>query len=192
MSKRITAILFPFLFLLIFFPVTSGSQAGDLELIQVFFSPEDDCGGEILKRIEGAKNAIDAAIYVFTSRSLAQALVNAQERGVKVRLCLDGEGIQAKYSKDKFLQRKKIPLRIKKDRGLMHHKFCLIDGEILITGSYNWTRSANRRNDENLIILHLPEVVRIYKDYFDRLWTGKVPDEVEYVDPVNLRKNFDE
>ena len=188
MSKRITAILFPSLFLLIFLPVFSGSQREDLELIQVFFSPGDDCGGEILKRIEGAKNTIDAALYLFTSRPLSQAIVNAHERGVKIRICLEGEKVRNRYSKDEYLKKNGISLRIREDRGLMHNKFCIIDGGTLITGSYNWTRSADLWNDENIIILRVPEVILTFEEYFENLWNGNIPEGSEYADTLRLMK----
>src|SRR3990172_5732377 len=138
--------------------VLSAYQEETGEEIQVFFSPEDDCGREILKRIKGAKKSIDIAVYLFTSRHLSRALVEAHNRGVSVRVSLEGEKVRDKYSKDEYLEKNGIPLRIRDDRGIMHHKFCIIDGEILITGSYNCTHSADLYNDENILILRIPEV----------------------------------
>ena len=161
---------------------------GGEEPIQVFFSPEEDCGAEILKRIEESKKSIDAAIYLFTSRTLSRAIVNAHNRGVKVRIILEGENVKDKFSKDEFLREKGIPIRIREDRGIMHNKFSIIDGEILITGSYNWTHSADLYNDENLLILKIPEVIKTYEAYFERLWRGEVPESAVYSDTLTLRK----
>jgi phosphatidylserine/phosphatidylglycerophosphate/cardiolipin synthase-like enzyme len=55
----------------------------------------------------------------------------------------------------------------------MHNKFTIIDNRILLTGSYNWTFSANNRNDENLMVIDDPEVIEIFQNQFINLWTNK-------------------
>jgi phosphatidylserine/phosphatidylglycerophosphate/cardiolipin synthase-like enzyme len=188
MVDRFTTSFLVALLFIIFIPLSVDSQKEDLELIQVFFSPEDNCGGEILKRIEEAKHTIDAALYLFTSQPLSRAIVNAKERGVKVRIFLEGEKVDDRYSKDDYLKRNGIPLRVRDDRGLMHNKFCVIDGKTLITGSYNWTHSADLWNDENIIILQAPEVILMYAEYFERLWNGEVSEGSVYADTLRLMK----
>jgi phosphatidylserine/phosphatidylglycerophosphate/cardiolipin synthase-like enzyme len=188
MIERITTFLLLPLYFLIFIPLSTDSQEKDLKLIQVFFSPEENCGGEILKRIEEAKHTIDAALYLFTSRPLSREIINAKDRGVKIRICLEGEKIDDRYSKDEYLKNNGISLRVRDDRGLMHNKFCIIDNKTLITGSYNWTHSADLWNDENIIILRVPEVILVYEEYFERLWNEEISEGAVYADMLKLMK----
>ena len=102
----------------------------------------------------------DVAMFSFTSRPLARALVRAAQRGVRVRVVLDDGQAKSKYSKYRFLVNKGIPVKLDNRSAYMHHKFAVIDHKMVITGSYNWTASAKKRNDENLVVLRDPEFVR--------------------------------
>ena len=146
---------------------------------EVYFSPEGGAREAILRRIENAGQRIDVAMYAFTSRELAWALAKARERGVLVRVLLDGEFIQNEYSKDKFLTNRGVEVRVEMShltqsgdfQGLMHNKFAIIDEKTAITGSYNWTASAQEQSEENLLIF--PEsarLARLYTEQFEKLW----------------------
>jgi len=100
------------------------------------------------------------AMFSFTSRPLARALVRAAQRGVRVRVVQDDGQAKSKYSKYRFLVNKGIPVKLDNRSAYMHHKFAVIDHKMVITGSYNWTASAKKRNDENLVVLRDPEFVR--------------------------------
>lgn len=147
--------------------------------IEVYFSPNGGAAHAIIEKLDGAKKSIDVAMYAFTSRELAWALIRAHEKGINVRVLLDGDFIKDKYSKHNFLSKRGINVRIDKShllqsgesKGRMHHKFAIIDNKILITGSYNWTASAEKRNDENLLIFkNAPELVKAYRKEFDKIW----------------------
>ncbi len=155
----------------------------DGAVIKVFFSPEDDCVRQIRAEINRAQDSIDIAMYYFTSRPLAQALDKALQRGVKVRVCLDEKQRTEKYSKAKFLKSRGITVKFKNGNGvgIMHNKFSIIDNQVVITGSYNWTASADIRNDENLLIIKSKPLAKKYAAYFSRLWEGKVPDEKDSI-----------
>lgn len=137
---------------------------------QVLFSPDDACADKIVSQINGAKDNIVIAMYSFTSRPIAQSLVEAAKRGVDIRVCIDGTDPDYRYSKDKYLEEKDIPVKLIKGKGLMHNKFCVIDDEIIITGSFNWTARADRENDENLLIIRSQEIAKEYKTKFEELW----------------------
>ncbi len=153
--------------------------------LKVYFSPRGGARDAIVEKINGARKYIDVAMYCFTSRHLAQALVRAKKRGVKVRVLLDRECAQGKFSKEKFLR--KHGIQVKRSRtyhGLerfkskyppkMHHKFAVIDGHILITGSYNWTASAEISNYENLLVFeNAGELADEFEKEFNALWRGK-------------------
>lgn len=70
----------------------------------------------------------------------------------------------------------------------MHNKFCVIDDEVIITGSYNWTVRADLENDENLLIIHSREIAKKYKEEFERLWSGKKLDAFQYTDETRAEK----
>jgi len=112
-------------------------------------------------------------MYVFTDKEIALPLIDAQKRGVKVRVYLDRSQIESTYSVSRLLVQKGIKVRISTNNYIMHNKFAIIDNRLLLTGSYNWTFSANSRNDENLIVIDDPEVISIFQNQFVNLWTNK-------------------
>lgn len=140
---------------------------------EVYFSLYDNPQKEIIKNINQAEAFINIAMYIFTDREIALPLVKARERGVKVRLYLDKDQVDYKYSQSRFLVQKGIKTRISSNNYIMHHKFAIIDNRLLLTGSYNWTFSANNRNDENLMIIDDPELIKIFQNQFVNLWTNK-------------------
>ena len=158
--------------------------------ISTLFSPEDSCGLAIQRYISEAQDYVFVAMYYFTLRRLAQELVNAHKRGVKVRVFLDSKQRVEKYAKGRFLEQKGIEVKYKGDdtSGYMHTKFCVIDDRIVITGSFNWTVSADLENDENLIIIESTDVAKSYRDYFNRLWENQLTDTYRYRDKIGLEK----
>jgi len=156
--------------------------------VKVMFSPRDDCAREIVSEIDKAKTFIYVAMYTFTSRQVAQALLRARKRGVDVKLCSDSGQTEYKYSKVGFLENKGVPTKLIDGSGYMHNKFCVIDGATVITGSYNWTVSADLRNNEDLLIIKSAEIAKQYKRQFGRLWTGTFVDTCEYKDRNRLEK----
>ncbi|RKY59285.1 MAG: hypothetical protein DRP94_04000 [Candidatus Latescibacterota bacterium] len=161
--------------------------------VEVYFSPDGGAQDAIVERIDSAESTIDVAMYALTNREIAWALVRAHERGVKVRVLLDGDfDASCKYSKGTFLSRHGVKVKLDRShivggevQGHMHNKFAVIDGKVVITGSYNWTASAEHRNDENLLIItEAPKLCRKYESQFVKLWTRGEP--VEAVPEVVL------
>jgi len=140
---------------------------------EVYFSLYDNPQKEIIKNINQAEAFINIAMYIFTDREIALPLVKAQERGVKVRLYLDQDQVDYKYSQSHFLVQKGIKTRISSNNYIMHNKFAIIDNRLLLAGSYNWTFSANNRNDENLMVIDDPEIIARYQNQFEKLWFDK-------------------
>lgn len=167
--------------------------------VEVFFSPNGGARDAILKELTGAKSNIDVAMYVLTDRELSKALVSAQKRGVNVRVILDSKSAEEiGYSKHYFLCERNVEVRLDythrtyedKHEGIMHNKFAIIDNQILITGSYNWTHSAEKLNDENLLIIKESEtLIRKFTDAFTKLWNRSKPiGNPPKLDPYDLRK----
>jgi len=139
--------------------------------IKVYFSLVDDPEAAIIEQLNKAQENIDVAMYYFTDRDLANAVIDAYNRGVKVRVYLDKDQRQAKYSKSHCLAKHNIPIRYSNNPYLIHNKFCIIDNEVVITGSYNWIASAAKRNNENLLIIKDAYVASRYEEEFNRLWS---------------------
>ena len=140
---------------------------------EVYFSLSDNPQKAIIKNINQAQAFINIAMYIFTDREIALPLIRARERGVKVRLYLDQDQVDYKYSQSRFLVQKGIKTRISTNNYIMHNKFAIIDNRLLFTGSYNWTFFANNRNDENLMIIDDPKIIEIFQNQFVNLWTNK-------------------
>jgi len=167
--------------------LTTSPFADDNE-IKVLFSPQDECGREILGRIGSAEKSIELAMYMLTSRVLSNALASAAKRGVVVRVFLDGENAEEYYSKAGFLTKNGVIVKMEKGEGLMHNKFCVIDDKVVITGSYNWTVTADLKNDENVIIIESDKIAKIFRVQFEKYWQGTYPDISFYTDKNNLTK----
>ncbi len=153
--------------------------------IRLYFAPTDD--GEhraIIPAILRAKKRIRISLFAHTSREIWLALRRAQQRGVEIKIMVDGGQARSKYSWGHFASSKNkgsaanpIEMLVEKRPGIHHDKSAVIDDAILITGSQNWTHLGNNRNDENLILLDFSEVygqethiIKQYQLYFDELW----------------------
>lgn len=138
--------------------------------VATYFSPEGGCPDAIVALIDDAEESIDCAIYTFTSREIAQALVRAHNRGVQVRVIMDRNQAAEGYAKKRYLSKKGISVRVHIGDGIMHNKFMVVDTAIVLTGSYNWTSSANRWNYENIVIIKSPALAKVFEEQFDKLW----------------------
>ena len=153
-------------------------------VVQACFSPQGKCSSHIAREIEQAKKELLVAVYAFTSEDLAEALVQAKKRGVAVQVIIDQEfDAHNDKSKGKFLEQQKIAVRrnsgakattADRENGLMHQKFAVIDRKTLLTGSYNWTHSADSLNDENLLLFRdAGPLAEEYRKTFMQLWEKK-------------------
>lgn len=155
-----------FLFFIFFcLPVLCGAQN-----IEVYFSPNGGCQQAVIAEIRKATQTIDIAMYYLSSRDIAQALVQASQNNVQVRIVLDqGQEIES-ASKSGYLIKHGLQIRYHLGFGLMHNKFAIFDGKSLITGSFNWTLTAEERNEENLLIITNQGTVEKYQERFNYLW----------------------
>ena len=127
---------------------------------------------EIIPLLKQARVTISVAMAWFTSSELFQELLNCLSRKVKVELVLlDNPTNFMEFAPDfnRFIEAGGIFRLSKPENGFMHHKFCIIDNEILITGSYNWTYNAENRNIENIVISDVSSVVEEFQNEFSRL-----------------------
>jgi len=142
-------------------------QAGD---IQVYFSPNGACQKAVILEIKKAVGAIDIAMYYLSSGPIARALVDANQRHVTLRIVLDQSQEIEPASKSGYLIKHGLGVKYHLGFGLMHNKFAIIDDKVLITGSFNWTSTAEEKNEENLLIITDGRTIEKYKDRFEYLW----------------------
>jgi phosphatidylserine/phosphatidylglycerophosphate/cardiolipin synthase-like enzyme len=142
--------------------------------VEVLFTPWDDAEGAIVRTLGEAKKSIHVQAYLLTSRSIARALLEAKTRGVAVEVLADREMVsKGDKSLIPALAAEGIPVWLETRYAIAHNKVLLIDAAgghgVVITGSYNFTWSAQARNAENLLILRdNPALVRRYLDNWQR------------------------
>ena len=129
---------------------------------QVYFSPNGGCTEAMVREISAAKEEILVQAYSFASAPIAKALVEAHKRGVKVEAILDKSQRTEKYSSATFLANSKIPTFIDARHAIAHNKIMIVDQDTVITGSFNFTKAAEEKNAENLLIIKSGELAGIY------------------------------
>jgi phospholipase D len=134
--------------------------------IDVCFTPEQSCVGKIVDHIDSAQSHIFVHCYSFTSKNIAHALVRAKKRGIAVKMISDISQKTAHHSQAQLLEISGIPVVYDIYVKIAHSKVMIIDGKIVITGSYNWTEAAEKRNAENLLIIKNLPLAKIYEDHF--------------------------
>ena len=115
--------------------------------------PNGGCTEAIVKALDAAQQTVLVQAYSFTSAPIAKALVDAHKRGLKVEVILDKSQRTEKYSSADFVAHAGIPTRIDAKHAIAHNKIIVIDGETVITGSFNFTKAAEEHNAENLLII---------------------------------------
>lgn len=138
------------------------------EILDVCFSAVENCADRLAAWIRRANKSIYVMVYSFTKDELGEALVDAVEKGVDVEVVFE-ENQVSEYSELWRLKDAGAKVYLDGNRYLMHHKVAVIDGIIVVTGSYNWSRSAEERNDENLIILRDEWLAQLYEREFERV-----------------------
>ena len=133
------------------------------------FSPYQGATDLVVKTIGEAQKSIHVAAYSFTSKPIADALITAHDRGIDVEVVLDKsqhKGHMMQYIKDHG-----IPTRINYRYSIMHDKFIVIDGKTLELGSFNYTAAAEKKNAENVLVLHdEKKIVKDYDKQWEKLW----------------------
>ena len=121
--------------------------------IDVLFSPDGGCENRIIEEIDGAKKTIRVQMYFFTSKPIADALIEAHKRGVKVKVILDKSQQKMTYGRFRVLRRAGISVYFDGEHATANNKIILIDRRTVITGSYNFTKAAEEKNAENVLII---------------------------------------
>ena len=143
------------------------------EVFGPYFSPKTGAGGgcerEIIRWIDRASTSIHVLIFSFSSDPIAIALINAYNRGVQVRVVFE-EGNTGGAYKDAKLRTAGISVRTDTNTRYMHNKVMIVDGEIVITGSCDYSETAEIFNNENLIVIKSTSIGSAYEAEFSKIW----------------------
>src|SRR2546426_5941463 len=132
--------------------------------VTVYFSPNGGATDAVVHEVNAATQQIFVQAYSFTSALIAKALVDAHKRGVKILAVLDKSNQTEKYSAATFLVNAGIQTLIDDQHAIAHNKVMVIDSAAVITGSFNFTKAAEEKNAENLLVIKdAPELVKAYE-----------------------------
>ena len=139
--------------------------------IEVAFSPNGGGAGIIINAITQAKKSIKVQAYSFTNADIAKALLDSSKRGVDVKVVLDKSQETEKYTSATFLANAGVPVRIDDDFAIAHNKIMILDEETVITGSFNFTKAAEERNAENVLVIRgNKELAKLYLQNWQWRW----------------------
>lgn len=162
----------PLLSILLLLTLVLQAQAYDLKLhdapASVYFSPRGGAQDAIVRRIDQARESIYVLAYSFTSEPIVSALVRALARGVHVEAVLDRGQRTARGSQAGALADSGAKVYIDARHAIAHNKVMVIDGKTLVTGSFNFTKGAEEKNAENLLILDAPELTKLYREEWEK------------------------
>lgn len=137
---------------------------------EYWFSPGDDCLNAIIGKLKGARRSLEICVFTITDDRIVEAILQARSRRVAVRIITDNDKSLDAGSDIRRLAGEEIAVKVDETPNHMHHKFAIIDGGLLLTGSYNWTRSACFLNQENLLATNDERAVAAYLGEFQKLW----------------------
>jgi len=149
-------------------PLASAGPSANVA--EACFSPRHDCAARIVRLFENARQAVEVCVFTITDDRIAEAMARAHRRGVRLRVITDDEKLLDPGSDIRRLSEAGIQIRVDRSPHHMHHKFAIFDDGVLLTGSYNWTRSAALDNEENFLLTSEPRLVRPFAELFEELW----------------------
>lgn len=136
------------------------------------FSPDHGATSLVVKTVQSARHDICVAAYLLTSYPVANALIRAHQKGVAVKVVMDREQSNwAEGSLAGYLAGNGVPVRLNGNYDNMHDKFMVIDADTVELGSFNYTRTAEHKNAENVLVLRqAPAIAADYRRQCEILW----------------------
>lgn len=139
--------------------------------LEVYFSPDDGAAARLVDLIRGAQHSVYFLAYSFTSDELADALLERYQAGVEIAGVVEARQVDTNIGSEyERLRSAGLDVRLDGNPDNMHHKVFIIDGQAVVTGSYNFSRSAEERNDENTLVVHNTEIAALYLDEFRQVY----------------------
>ena len=137
---------------------------------RAWFSPGGDCVREIRSLLRDTRREAAICVFTITDNRISDAILECHRRGVKLRIITDDDKSEDRGSDIERLEQAGIAVRVDHSPHHMHHKYALFDNKLLLTGSYNWTRSAAEVNEENIIVSGEEGLVKQFSNHFNELW----------------------
>lgn len=138
--------------------------------VEVYFSPDDGTLQRLLELVQAAQSSIYFLAYSYTSDDLASAMLARADAGVTVSGVFEASQYTSNIGSEfDLFQQSGVPVYLDGNSRNMHHKVIIIDNQIVITGSYNFSANAERRNDENTLIIHNAQIAALYRQEFERV-----------------------
>ncbi|MFK7974576.1 MAG: phospholipase D-like domain-containing protein [Halioglobus sp.] len=153
------------------------SSASPRSPSEVYFSPGDECKSRIISLLDGARSNVEICVFTISDNDISHAILAAYERNIRVRVITDNDKANDRGSDVERLIESGVAVVKDQTPNHMHHKFALVDGSYVINGSFNWTRSASKYNNENIMVVSNSAVVARFAGKFDAMWRefgGKV------------------
>jgi len=135
-----------------------------------YFSPGEACRNVIISQIQSAVNQLQICVFTISDDVITDAILTSHKRGTDIKIITDNDKSLDEGSDIEQIASQGISVKMDRTSNHMHHKFMVVDGKALITGSYNWTRSAARFNHENILLTKDGGVVKSFLKEFDQLW----------------------
>lgn len=135
--------------------------------IRACFTPYQKCQKLLIETIEKSTGSILVMAYYITAEPIINALIEAKERGVTVQIIVDPSQIKKPKHLALFLE-KGVDVFYDDTVAIAHNKVMVLDHQTIVSGSYNFTHSAEKRNAENLLILYNPDLAKLYEDYWHK------------------------
>ncbi len=158
MVKRLTIIF-------VIFILAACDRGAD---VQTYFTPGPDCENQIIRELNNARATVDIAVYSITNKSITSAIIATHNRGVRVRVITDRAQSNIRGTSTGALRDAGIAVITNTRHKIMHHKFAIFDARRVVSGSYNWTENASRRNTENCNFWNIK--TRKYPTQFEYMW----------------------
>jgi len=149
----------------------------DFTFVDASFSRIEDTYSILEYWIGRANETIQVMVMLITHDELADALISAHNRGVEIKIIIDDDWLYSSGSDYQKILDAGMDIRGDERGGLMHHKVMIIDGYVIVVGSYNWSASAEGSNDENVLIIESLVVADEYLEEFNRIWGQTAPSE---------------
>jgi phosphatidylserine/phosphatidylglycerophosphate/cardiolipin synthase-like enzyme len=138
--------------------------------VQVLFAAEDEAISHLIPLIENAQNSIRFMAFSFTHDEMGDTVLARARAGVDVRGIFETRGSETEYSELSRLYCAKVPVRQDGNPGTFHHKVFIIDDQIVVTGSLNFSDNADESNDENVVVVTNRDIAAQYLQEFERRW----------------------
>ena len=143
----------------------------DGTLVENYFAPEDGVSGHVLTLLRSARSSITFMAFTFTSADFARTLVDQAQAGVMVQGVFEKQQIAAGNDGAwKTLRGAGLDVHLDGNPYNMHSKVFIVDRQVVVTGSYNFSQSADRSNDENVLIIHNAEVAQTFLGEWQKVW----------------------